>query len=421
MIKKVFYLTVWMICFLIFICSNFFHNSYALTEGTVFLTSNKETVKKDEEIEITVNIENVSTAAFNFYLYFDDLKLEYISETENANVIGNKVVFTWYDEEGGSKAKTGELVTFKFKAKEEGIATFSIEGSFYSNTTQLIKTEFKGTQIQIGKERSILEEQKEEKGSDVQTNNANLQALRIDKEGITPNFQKDIYDYYLTIPNNIEDIEVLTVTENPNATVEIIGNTNLQEGLNIITINVTSEDKMQKNVYTIQVTKTNDLQSANTNLEILAIEGVLLNPVFDTNITNYETEISNKEQYINMLAIPENENSTVTINGKDKLKEGENLIDIIVTAPNGYTKKKYQVVVYKRNEQEENKYNEEQELNEKNLEQIYKVEQTNNEESTAKENRKKEENLNFIVLITLFAILSIIVGIVFIKIRHNKK
>ena len=330
MIKKVCYLKVCIICFLIFIYSSFFNNSYAMTQGTVYLTTNKDIIEKEEEIEIIVNIENISTAAYNFSLYFDDSKLEYISESENTNVIGNRVIFTWYDQEGGSKAKTGELVRFKFKAKEEGTATFSIDGLFYSETAQLIKTEFKETQIQIGKEKSILQKQAEE----------------ID---------------------------------------------------------------------------TGDIQANNTNLETLAIEGVLLYPAFDTNVTNYEAEISNKTENINMLAIPENENATVTINGKDNLKEGENLIDIIVTAPNGFTKKKYQVLVYKRNAEEENKYNEEQELNKQKLEQIYKTEKLNAEEITEQNGNKNEAKDNFIVTIIALVILAIIVGIAFIKIKRRKE
>ena len=422
MIKKIFHLIIYIIWLFIFIYGCFYNSSYALTQGTVYLTSNKDVIDKDEEIEISVNIENVSTAAFNFFLYFDELKLEYISGPENTNVIGNRIIFAWYDETGGNKAKVGELVKFKFKAKEEGIATFSIQGVFYSNISQLIQTEFRETQIQIGKEKSDLQKQaEEEQGSDLQRNNANLQVLRIDKEGIVPNFQKDIYEYYLNIPNDIQDIEVLAIPENSNATIEISGNTGLQEGLNIITIKVTSEDKTHNNVYTIQVTKTKDLSLANTNLEILAIEGVLLNPPFDTYITNYETEISNEIENINMLAIPEDEKASVTIDGKDNLKEGKNVINVTVTAPNGFTKKKYQIIVHKRNVEEEKEYNEKQELNKQNLEQVYKVEELNSNESTTQDKNKNDTQGNFIVTIIILAILMIMIGIVFAKIKRRKK
>ena len=84
-------------------------------------------------------------------------------------------------------------------------------------------TNFEEKQVQIGKEESILEQKSDEQGTDSNSSNANLQAFRLNYEGLTPQFDKDIYEYYLTIPNTINDLEVLTVTENPDATVEITG------------------------------------------------------------------------------------------------------------------------------------------------------------------------------------------------------
>lgn len=419
--KKVIYFIIYIIVSYIFVYGCSYNNSYASTTGTVYLTSDKQIVDKDEEIEITVNIQNISTAAFNFFLYFDELKLEYVSGPENTNVIENRIIFAWYDETGGNKAKTGELVKFKFKAKEEGTASFSIQGEFYSQIAQLIQTDFKETEIQIGKEKNNLQKQAEEQGSDLQEDNANLQVLRLDREGIVPSFQKDIYEYYLTIPNDIKDIEVLAISENPNATIEITGNTGVKEGLNVINIKVTSENKSQNNIYTINVTKTKDLALANTNLEILAIEGVLLNPPFDTYITNYKTEISNDIENLNILAIPENEKATVSIDEVTELREGENVINVTVTAENGFTTRKYQIIAYKRNQEEEIKYEEEQENNKQNLEQAYEIEELSSDEETIQEENKEATKVNFTIGIVVLLVVAIIVAIVFIKLKNKKK
>lgn len=322
---------------LLLIGCSFFTSSYALKTGTVYLESNKETLEKEDEIEISVNLKDTKTAAFNFSLYFDNTKFEYISNIENTNVIGNRIVFVWYDTSGGNEAKQGELVKFKFKAKENGIATFNLQGEFYSEKGQLIETNFEEKQVRIGKEESILEMQSQgEKGTDSSTSNASLQSLRLNIEGITPNFEKVVYEYYLTVGNSVKEIDVLAVSENPNANVEITGNTNLKEGLNVINIVVTSEDKTIKNTYTIQVTKTANLELANTNLEILAIENALLNPPFDAIETNYKTEISNEVENIKILAVPQNEKAVVKISGKDNLKQGNNLVTVEVIAPNRF-------------------------------------------------------------------------------------
>lgn len=409
----------WISCvigILLFALSYFFYYySYATTAGITYITNNQEKIEKGEEVEITVSIENTKTAAFNFSLYFDELKLEYISGPENTNVIGNRVIFVWYDINGGSGAKEGELAKFKFRAKKEGLATFSMQGEFYNQVGQQIQTDFKENQIQIGKEKSRLQKQTEEEhGADLQSSNASLQALRLNKEGITPTFETGVNEYYLTVSNDVQNIEVFAISENSNATVKVTGNTDLQEGLNFINILVTSQDKTQSNIYTIQVTKTADIKLANTNLEILAIENVLLNPPFDINEINYKTEVSNETKNINIIAVPENELATVEISGKEDLKEGNKLVTVIVTAPNGFTKKKYKVEVHKRNAEEEKAYQEEQKLNKEMLEQIYKIKElsTNDGEENLKVLTEKQNKKIYNILIgTTIIVIAILIFI----------
>ena len=78
-------------------------------------------------------------------------------------------------------------------------------------------------------------------------------------------------------------------------------------------------------------------------------------------------------------------------------------------------------MVYKRNAEEENKYNEEQELNKQKLEQIYKTEKLNAQEITEQNGNKNEAKDNFIVTVITLVILAIIAGIVIIKIRRKKE
>lgn len=408
----------------IFVFYLFCNISYASTTGTVYLTANQEVLEKEEEVEITVNIENSKVGAFNFSICFDDSKLEYIKETENSRVIDNRIISVWYDEQGGAGAKEGELTKFKFKAKENGIATFTIQGEFYSEIGQLIQTDFNYKQIQIGKKESVLQKQaQEEQGSNLEQSNANLQSLRLEQEGITPSFSKEVFEYYLIISNNIQNLEVLAISENPNASIDIRGNTNLKQGLNDIIIEVVSEDKTQNKTYTIHTTKTANIELANTNLEILAIENVLLNPPFDINETNYKAEISNQTTEVNILAVPANEQATIEISGKNDLKEGHNLITIVVTAQNGFTKKNYQIDIYKRNLDEETKYQEEQkDLNEK-LEQAYKIDKlSTNKDYNQEEMKEDKGNKKNIIFWGMAIVFVIVVLITFIfKVKHRIK
>lgn len=390
--------------------------SYAQSTTTVSVNSSKEIYEENEEIEVTVLIENAKTVAFSTYIYFDNLKLEYISGPENVNVVENYIVYVWYDKTGGNTPLEGEVAKFKFKAKERGIATFSVNGEFYDNQNKQIETNFKDVQIKIGKEQGLINNLIEEKDSkDLQTNNANLQILRLDREGITPNFKQDVYKYYITVPIDVKSIEVLAIGENPNSIIDIKGNDNLITGLNVITINVLSEDRTQSNVYTIEVTKTDNESSANTNLEILAVENVLLNPPFEPNITQYNVNISNQLSNLNIFAVPEDPNATVQINGNSNLNEGNNLITITVTAQNGFSKKLYVLDVYKRNYNEEIIFKNEQEDNIHKLEEIYQLEKTSENSNILINENKDNDNKKFNKQKSIFAIgflFSIIVIIV---------
>lgn len=125
----------------------------------------------------------------------------------------------------GSGAKKGELEKLIFKSKQEGLANFVIDGEFYNEKGQLIKNKFENLQIQIGKEETELEKQKkQEQGTNEEQNNANLKSLRLDIEGMVPNFNTYITEYDITISNNINNIEVLAIPENPNAQIEVTGN-----------------------------------------------------------------------------------------------------------------------------------------------------------------------------------------------------
>ena len=111
--------------------------------------------------------------------------------------------------------------------------------------------------------------------------------------------------------------------------------------------------KLLWKTYKIYVTKTTNVELANANLEILAVREGFLNPEFDYNITNYKVEIPNQTEKIEILAIPQSQKATVSISGNNEMKVGNNVIQINVIAEDGITNKKYELIVHRRNEQEE--------------------------------------------------------------------
>ena len=263
--------------------------------------------------------------------------------------------------------------------------------------------------------------------NNIQKNNANLETLRIDREGLIPEFKPEIYKYYLTVPKEIENLEIEVVPQNKNASIEISGNNQLVDGLNIIKIKVISEDKSKVNVYELQVTKTVDLESANTNLQTLAIENAMLNPSFDNNITSYSVEVANSVENLRLLAIPENENASVEISGDTNLKEGRNELKIVVTAQNKFTKKEILIDVYRRNEVEEEEYEKRQEDNAQKIEEAYNIgnnykinEMASTEEIDKNLNKQSNRNFLYMAIVVLMVILSGVLGIIVYKIYLKK-
>ncbi len=187
----------------------------------------------------------------------------------------------------------------------------------------------------------------------IESNNTNLKILRLNHVGITPEFEKEIKEYYFLADMSINELEVTAIPENEKANVKITGNTDIKEGLNTINIEVESEDKTKTETYKIYVTKTDNKELANSNLENLAVRQGTLEPPFQADITHYYIEIANDVSKLDILAISQNMNAEVTLEGNDELEIGDNIIIVSVTAENGTTNKKYVITAHRRSEQEE--------------------------------------------------------------------
>ena len=414
--KKIIYFVITIFMIILF---SYPLKSRALENATFYLQSDKDNVIIGDEFEVSFNLKGINTSAYSIEIFFDTTKLEFISGPENSNVIGNKVKIVWYDSNGGTEVKQGELEKLKFKSIAPGIADFDVNGEFFDENINLMQTDFENFQIEI-LEQDVAEDSN---GRSIQKQNSTqLKSLRLNVEGIVPDFETDIYDYSLTLPEQlkeIKDIEVQTIAENENAKIEVSGNKNLKDGLNIINVVVTNQGKSQE--YKIKVTKTQNLEMANTNLENLAIEYAILSPEFNEQITRYNTQVANEIKQLNILAIPENEKGKVEILGNNNLNEGNNKIEIKVTAPNGFTQRIYEINVYKRNKQEETIYNQEVDKVKKRLEEACsvnkKVSGNDNSGETIKsdknevKNEKRENKKDYLLMaVDVFIVVSIIIG-----------
>ena len=208
-----------------------------------------------------------------------------------------------------------------------------------TQTEQEHKQEVNNNQQQNNEPLPIIETT-EEKSS-----NTYLRSITVDAEGLTPEFQKDILEYYLIIDISVEEIEVNAVPEDTKSTVIVRGNKDLIEGENTVDIIVRAENGTSR-TYKIYVTRTKDFIYSNANLKSLTIKNFDLYPGFKSTIYNYNLLINEKIDKLEITAETEIEDATFEIAGNENLVEGDNLIKVIVTAQNGETKREYKINVF---------------------------------------------------------------------------
>lgn len=92
------------------------------------------------------------------------------------------------------------------------------------------------------------------------SNNSYLEDLIID--GYEIEFEKNTYEYSITVDSSVDHLDLTPLLANSNATYAVYGNNDFKEGENIVTIIVTAEDG-STSTYTITVDKESDKSETN--------------------------------------------------------------------------------------------------------------------------------------------------------------
>ena len=114
-------------------------------EAEITLDSSVDNIQKNEEITVTVNIQNESIAAYTIWLYYDNEKVECISDEENINIMEDKIICTWFSETGKNQ-NLEDLTNIKFKAKQDGVASFNIIAEIYDENGKEIGIKYNQTE-----------------------------------------------------------------------------------------------------------------------------------------------------------------------------------------------------------------------------------------------------------------------------------
>ena len=201
------------------------------------------------------------------------------------------------------------------------------------------------------------------------SSNADLSNLGIkpnDFSGFTPS--KTSYD--VTVSADVTEVEVYATAQSSGAKISGTGKQKLQDGKNELSIVVTAESGATK-TYTINVTKESNNGTTETatdegeGLSSLKLENIELSPEFKTNVYEYTAKYTGDLNKIDVKAVATEPKYVVDITGNDDLKDGENIITILVSDSEGNNVATYQVTLTKSTVDEEALAKEQEEANKK--------------------------------------------------------
>ena len=168
--------------------------------------------------------------------------------------------------------------------------------------------------------------------------NLSLKKLEIEGIELSPVFSADVTEYTAKTTNYTEkEFKVTAEAEDSKSTVKIEGNKNVVIGENTITVTVTDKDNNKKE-YKIKIT--NEKSDA-FGLKTLKINSKIPKG-FAVDKYEYDFEFTNMDK-LNIEAIANQDDAKVEILGNENLKDGKNVVTIIVTSKDGKTVVTYQI------------------------------------------------------------------------------
>lgn len=188
------------------------------------------------------------------------------------------------------------------------------------------------------------------KSSEARLSNLGINPKEYDFSGFSKNTNKENW-VAKDVPNNVTEVEVYATPRDSNATVTGTGIVKLNEGENKLKVTVTAEDGVTQKTYIISVTRLgaeedNPKDESEARLKNLGIRPTEYDFTgFKRDNTSYTVEVPNELTEVEVYAEAVNPNAKITGTGKVTLQEGENTVNVEVTAPDGTTKKTYTLVI----------------------------------------------------------------------------
>ena len=242
---------------------------------------------------------------------------------------------------------------------------------------------------------TITRKSEEENSSNAILKNLGIRPKEYDFTGFKPT----LTTYNVSVPNDVEKVTIYATAQNTNDTISGIGTKTLKLGQNRCEVKVTSSDKKNTKTYIINVTRKeekeedDDEKEENSETPIVAgikeikIDGANLTPSFSQSVYSYSVDVPSGTKKLEIETETTSEDIEVEVAGNENLKEGENVITLLV-----HNKKNDATATYQINAKVEN--------------QKIDLSTVNSELKDAESNAKKQE---WIIKGTIIAIVVLII------------
>lgn len=385
-------------------------------------TSSASEVINGEELRVTykLNGKTDTISGINGTLNYDKENLTLtdiiVSDTLSGAINTNTGEFQYV-----GNINNGDVLTLVFKTKKPvdstNISINNLEINKYDYTYNLTNNSNLTANIKIKK-----------------SNNAYLKTLTIKEAEI--NFQKDVFEYNITIPT---DVDKLTIDYDAEIGTSLItynsddnGNFKINETKTLY-ITVLAEDNVTEHTYKINVTKK---QSNDNNINDIKTDKGNLN--FDGNKQSYNVNVDANTDHLDLNIVLRNNKATYTILGNSNFKAGLNLVTIRVVAEDG-TIKEYYISVNKAssgveqgntttptnnngNQNPTQTQNIAEEVVETKTEDIQKYTNVDDKDKTSKKDKTKikEEDAGISHIIIIILILLVIAGLIYLIFKDDE-
>ena len=197
------------------------------------------------------------------------------------------------------------------------------------------------------------------------SDNADLAALALESNTLSPAFDPATTSYTVTVANAIDTVTITPTADDAGATISISGLTLvsgspytpigvLAVGSNQFNLLVTAADGTTTKTYTLTVTR--EAASSNADLSGLVLAGSVLSPSFDAATTSYTATVMNAIDTVTITPTSDDAGATISISGLTlvsgspytpigTLAVGSNPFNLLVTAADGITTKTYTLTV----------------------------------------------------------------------------